>query len=461
MASRSFSRHAGRRLIFAGFVASLLALQHHAATARGENQDPSPKFASDEANAETSLAQTAPNPSTPVRPGAARGSLPSAPSPTTAPRSTSPPAAAWADSEPPLQPELNPFTSWLGAASQPRGIERLAGTPNMFGDLFNNLGGSVRVVDSAGDTALGDLPLAAGSRRVKIAENDKALPEDRVFVLYNHFNHALDYASELGSLPVRRSLDVDRYTFGFEKTLFCGCWSVEMRMPLAGESQFATSEFGVSGGNVGNLAVILKRLIYRSDTTAVAIGLGMDTPTGSDVDGMAVDAEGATSYTVRNDAVHVMPYIGFLRAPDSRFFYQGFLQCDIPTNGNRIDYRDVVGSGNLGILNEQALLYVDLSAGYWLHRNPCACITGLAVVSELHYTTTLEDSDQVLKIGYPAPRLFFGNFANRVDVVNLTVGLHAELANQTVCRVGGAFPLSSGDNRAFDSELQVQLERRF
>jgi len=51
--------------------------------------------------------------------------------------------------------------------------------------------------------------------------------------------------------------------------------------------------------------------------------------------------------------------------------------------------------------------------------------------------------------------------ADRADIVDFTVGLHAELADRTLCRVGGVFPLGTGANRCFDGELQVQLERRF
>jgi hypothetical protein len=45
--------------------------------------------------------------------------------------------------------------------------------------------------------------------------------------------------------------------------------------------------------------------------------------------------------------------------------------------------------------------------------------------------------------------------------LNLTVGLHTEILNRTICRVGGVLPLRTGDDRAFDAEVQIQLERRF
>jgi len=361
------------------------------------------------------------------------------------------------------QPSPNLLASMYGGNAPP--AERLAGTPNMFGDFFNNMGGGLRT-----SRAIADLPLAGASRREKVAEDDNALPQDRVFFLYNHFENALHMESGIDPFMLTdRSFSVDRYTFGLEKTFLDRCWSVELRMPLAGETDFSTPQFGVSGGSTGNLAVVVKRLLYESDTAAVAIGLGIDTPTGSDVQGYAsFVAPKFTFFSVHNDAVHLLPFAGFVRAPNDRFFYQGFAQVDIAANGNRIDYQNVynssiINSGRAGILNEQNLLYLDLSGGYWLYRNPCACgLTGLAAMLELHYTTTLQDTDVVQRSAFPtAFQLTFENCYNRVDVVNLTVGLHSEFANHTLCRVGAVFPLQSGDNRSFDSEVQVQIERRF
>jgi hypothetical protein len=112
-------------------------------------------------------------------------------------------------------------------------------------------------------------------------------------------------------------------------------------------------------------------------------------------------------------------------------------------------------------LNEQTMLYLDLSFGRWLYSNPYArCLTGLASVIEFHYTTALQDTDSVTGIIAGTP-IEFQNSANRLDVLNLTVGLHGEIARCTLLRVGGVFPLCAGDNRFFDAEIQAQLERRF
>jgi len=332
----------------------------------------------------------------------------------------------------------------------------------MFGN-FPGLGGDVLVVDPAYVT-LASLPLAADCRRVEVAENNKAYTQDRVFFLYNHFQNTLE-AAEFDpalNLIAAHSFSVDRYTLGMEKTLADGLWSVEFRLPLAGETDFFTPDFGVSGGVVGNFALIVKRMLYESATTGVATGLGIDTSTGSRVDGYAtITGYGDfNQFTMHNDAVHLLPFLGFTQAPTPRLFYHAFLQVDVPLNGNRIDYFNPVdGAGTFGTLDEQTLLHVDTSMGYWLYRNPSACaLTGLASVVEFHYTTTLQDTDVIVQaLGGTA--FLFEKLANRKDVPNLTVGLHAELGGQTLCRVGGVFPLS--DDRAFDAEVQVQLERRF
>jgi len=374
------------------------------------------------------------------------------------PLAPAPPKPAVTPPAPPT-PRPSDLASLFAGTGQWPSFDRLAGTPNMFGDGFQPGGRLLFNPQAPLNTARLDLPLAGASRRAKIAENNSPLVQDRVYFLYNHFQDALEEdAGQFAPGPVRRAFSVDRYTLGFEKSLWCGLWSVEMRMPLAGSTEFATEGLGIAGGNTGNLAVIVKRRLFRSQTAAAAIGLGIDTPTGSDVDGRVL----TTGFVMRNEAVHLVPYFALLGSPGQCFFYQGFLEVDIPANGNRIDYHDAqYGAGTFGRLNEQTLLYLDLAAGYWLYRNRCASgLTGLASLVELHYTTTLQDAHSLE--GRSGDALFrFVSGPTRADIVNLTVGLHAELANRTLCRVGAVFPLGWGDNRAFDAEVQVQVERRF
>ena len=327
-------------------------------------------------------------------------------------------------------------------------MARLASIPNMYGDFFFS-GGQVSVMEHMSSYEVyGDVPPAGGGGRVKISENNKALPMQRIFFTYNHYQNALDAYG-----PDVRSLHVDRFTVGIEQPFFDDRCSVELRMPFTDAFGSSTPGSIMEGGNFGNLAVSVKRLIWRTPTWAAAIGLGIDLPTGSDVTGRA----GSAAFVMHNDAVHLLPYIGFLSAPNDRFFYQGFLQVDVATNGNRIDF---VGA-NLGKLDDQNLLYLDMAAGYWLCRYPQATrFKGLASVLELHYTSTLQDSDVVTTPQGAFDTLNLSNSHNRVDVLNLTVGLHAEVG-QTTFRIGGVFPLRTGSDKQFDSEIVASVNRRY
>ena len=46
---------------------------------------------------------------------------------------------------------------------------------------------------------------------------------------------------------------------------------------------------------------------------------------------------------------------------------------------------------------------------------------------------------------------------NRLDVVNLTLGMHTEFANGTQLRLGAVAPITEDDDRFFDFEFQAQL----
>jgi hypothetical protein len=352
-----------------------------------------------------------------------------------------------------------PDVSMLAAQSP---VLRLASVPNMLGDFFNQ-GGQFQTLGGAFD-ARADLPLAGGGRRIKIAENNKALPMNRWFVMYHHFHNALTATPKIGIPDAARDDSVNRYTIGLERTFLGDCWSVDVRMPFYESYRYqAGGAFGVSGGDIGNLSVTLKRLLFVGETGAAVAGLAIETPTGSDVRVHDVSITGEPfDYTVQNQAVHLSPYLGLLRAPNDRSFYHAFLQLDVPMNGNGIDFVSAAGpTGSLGKLTEQSLLHVDVSAGYWLYRNPCACcLTGIASLVEFHYTTTLQDAD-IVSNPIASNTVQFGNFLNRVDVTNVTVGLHGELGGRTTLRVGGVFPLQDDPERPFDAEIHVMLNRYY
>lgn len=421
--------------------------------ARGEQSDSWSGQESSPAD-ELALAQQPPAPQPPApQPPAPQ---PIAPQPPTvaAPLVRPPTPAGQRPAGPPPRPRSRFRTASLLASRGP--LVRLASMPNMFGDSLG-LGTQIWLLDyelyplpQTFDPAYGTLvEVPGGGRRVKIAENNKALPMDRVYFMYNHFDNA---AESYGLEVPGRTFSIDRYTLGVEKTFCDGLWSAEVRLPLGGGYGLTATDFSVEGGDVGNLAIIVKLLLHSSADGALGAGLGIDVPTAGDVAGVTPYSD----YVFYNDAVHLSPWIGFLRAPGERLFYQGFVQVDVAANGNRAEFDGT----RLGTVSDQTLLLADLEAGYWLYRNPRArCLNGLASILELHYTTTLEDADRISG-GDGAQAMIFTNTANRVDLLNLTVGLHAELGLTTLS-IGGVFPLREDSDRTFDAELQVFLNRRF
>jgi hypothetical protein len=362
-------------------------------------------------------------------------------------------------------------TEWVGQywteLDESDGDTRLASIPDMFGDSFARGGvlTATNLTIPAG-TNSSDVLLAGGSRGLKVGEHNKALPQDRAYFVYNHFHNAT--STEINSPlspdgPVFAATPpIDRYTIGFEKRFADDLWSIEMRMPFTGDLDLADS-LGIAenhGGQIGNLSLILKRLLYYNAATSVVAGLGVETPTGSDFFSRTANV----NYTVSNDALHLHPYLGLLHAPCDCVFYHGFIQLDVPTHGNLVTFDATGGpSGTLGRYNDQTLLYVDASVGYWLYRDPCASgLTGLATLLEIHYTDTLMASDVVSSPTVtPDQSVTIANPANWMNVVNLTAAVHVELANTTNLRVGGVFPLTQGDDRFFDAEVTVQLIRQF
>ena len=334
--------------------------------------------------------------------------------------------------------------------------DRLARAPNMFGDFFMS-GGQAFIFGQTGPTnirdVMFDMPTAGGSRRIKISDNNHALPTDRVFFMYNHFHNALN--TTVGPAPPGNK-SVDRYTIGLEKTFWDGDASAEVRMPFTGTYHVGGPALPtVEGGNVGNLALILKFALLRWDDAVLSAGMGIDMPTGSD---LTVDLR-PRGLLLENESTHLLPYVGASMTPTERSFCHIFAQLDLATSGNSLTFFDPVGAPTpLGVLNEQNLLYFDVGGGFWLYQNPDARFcTGLAVVSELHLTSTIQDAD---KLNVPGVGVF-GNQNNRQDSSNATIGVHLQMGPRSTFHVGGVLPLRTGADQGFDSEIQAAFNCRY
>ena len=150
-----------------------------------------------------------------------------------------------------------------------------------------------------------------------------------------------------------------------------------------------------------------------------------------------------------------------------------FLQLDVPLNPSRIDvsgdafeFNQPSSTFNLqGRIDQQVLIRANLAAGKWLWQNDRnRIINSFGFQAEMHYTSSLNDADIV---GTAAPDianssefLRYGNFANRIDLLNTLVGVQT-IIRQTSITNGIVVPLRSGPDRQYDFEYSLGMNRRF
>ena len=322
----------------------------------------------------------------------------------------------------------------IGAESQ----VRLASVPDMFGDFFI-------VPTFSVDTGVPpfDVPIAGATGRAKISDHNKAIPVDRVFFNYHHFHNAL----ATGTFAGGNRVSIDRFTVGGEKTFEGGRSSLEVRLPITTNTDFvAANGDPVFGGNVGNLFLAYKRLLFLDERTAVAAGAGLEIPTGSD----ATTSNGPTVFRFENHAVFLSPYFAIERTPTDNWFWNMFSYLDVALNEYDISRATAGVPGtqvSIGDFRPQLMWHLDLSTGVWLYRTPISGqgraqgLTGVAAIAEVHYAATLEDaSNNVFALLNVST---FGQSRNNMNIVNLTSGLHFEINRHTTLRFLGAFPIRS------------------
>jgi hypothetical protein len=320
----------------------------------------------------------------------------------------------------------------------------LAMAPNMIGDFY---GGYLTWQEAAYIPQEGTVAVGGGDRRFKINENNSPFPRDRVFFNYHHFQNAL-------RCPNNTDRSLDRFVFGLEKTCLQDALSLELRVPFAvGLDSDQYADAAIEGTEFGNMALAAKGLLYVDDCQAFSAGVAVTLPTADDSQ-IAYFDFGTSSYQpffrVENESVFLQPFVGYFVTLSECAFFQAFGQVDFDTNGSTVTDRD----GLTGRLQDQTLAYLDGSFGYWLCRRPEAhLVRGIAGLVELHYSSTLNDADVVSGVT---------NRDNRLDVLNLTSGLHFQLGTAGTLRVGAVAPLNddAGD-RMFDTEIFAQFNRYF
>lgn len=347
--------------------------------------------------------------------------------------------------------------SYFGTATH----RNLLQTPEMFGDFrrpgtsltFFQTGGSGFSYNEDGEGEPGgiDFPSAGSFSGMRVSENNVALPQDRIWTSYHHFNNAF-------ALPTG-DLDLDRFIIGFEKTFNGGSSSIEFRLPIAGslDPVDPSGSTSFAGGSFGNLGVILKKVLYARADRVLAAGVRVETPTGSTWHASDT-ANGGAQFSYSPNAVYITPYLGALREINDIWFINSFLQLDIATGGDKL-----VASlgGNPAAefkVDQPPLLQLDIGGGVWLvtraQNRP-----GWAFLSELHIATALADDDTfAVDPTLALPNVFVDENPIRT-VVNATNGLHCQLSDLFSVRAALSVPLLN--DRIFDSEFMVQVNRSF
>lgn len=361
-----------------------------------------------------------------------------------------------ADNLPPMPSPATTFATSTQFASASEGMGFRDAT---IGDFFGN---TARIAGpSYGGTLPEDgfnIPIGGGDRRYKITENVSPIPVDRWFVNYNHFSQPVRNIS-------REGIDVDRVTLGLEKTILNGSSSIEFRLPIVGgldRSQQLNASGDQSAVEFGNLNLVFKSILYQcGDQSAITAGLTLNLPTAAD--GELLDGTGNLIAVVDNQSVHLLPFIAYYRQHSSRTWSTAIMQFDFDVNGTTFLLPDDMGGSDIkfGRYQEQNFLYLDYSLGHWFYEDCSGCgfIRRAAVIGELHYSTTINDTDTAS--AGPTMGDVVTNPFNRIDVLNATAGLRFQLGDNYLLTAAAVAPLKDGENKLFDSEIAILLTRRY
>ena len=279
------------------------------------------------------------------------------------------------------------------------------------------------------------------TRRVKIAENFSPEVRDRAFFNYSFFNDAF------GGLG-----DVSRYILGLEKILVGGLVSIEARLPMAG-TYASRQNLDVNSARdfeLGNTTLIMKTVLLRTDRLILSGGTGVALPTADDT---IVTSGGQNIIRVRNESVHLLPFVGMLWRQRPNTFLQSYMQLDVAANGDPL-FGNLLGGPlpQLGTFTDSTLLHLDFALSHSFYRNPERCVQEIIGNAELHYTGTLQSSDFITAGG-----LTYTNLKRNFNIVNATFGLHLILSDNLVVTPGMSIPLQDGLNRQFDYEAMAQV----
>jgi hypothetical protein len=259
----------------------------------------------------------------------------------------------------------------------------------------------------------------------KIADNESPRPTDRVFAFGNFYNkvHDLTGASDPGA-----QFDVYREVFGFESTLFEGCASVELRVPLI---QATNTSDVIRENQLGDLTIIGKYAIINNCETGnvVSAGMALTVPTGK----ADLAVNGTNFHTVL-----LQPFVGYVCNSDC-WYLHGFSSVVIPSRSD-----DVI------------MLFTDVGIGYWWFKHDCndSLLRGIVPTVEGHLLTPLNHRGVNRSVDDPT-----GSPVGQTDWFVLTGGVNLVFRNNSTAGFAVGIPLTGP--RPYDLQVLASFNWRF
>ena len=344
-------------------------------------------------------------------------------------------------------PEVANIAGDIGYASAPQ-----SAVPNAIGDSFGPCG--ELFVSSAFPNTYGIAICPAGGRGFKATHNNSPAPQSRFFYNYYYFNNAVP-ADLNGTL---RRYDVQRHELGYEYAFYCDLMSVQLNVPLTNtiDSTIVQDNFDnlPREHELGNVSLAFKAIVYQDCYRTLSVGVGVDAPTADDV----IIRDPDTQFFLNNETIVMSPFVGWIQELSPYVFAQGFVQVGMPMNDAsvRVDFLQDNDQQFLEI-RELRQLYIDVSLGAWLYRDECTG-NGIAMLGELHYTTALSNPESINVLGPNAQQVTF-NYPRR-DILNGTVGV-TTFYNAWQSTLAYVAPITDEEDRLFEGELMLQVNRRF
>ncbi len=233
--------------------------------------------------------------------------------------------------------------------------------------------------------------------------------------------------------------------------------SVEVRVPF---SSTLTSDLFATGSNdqrvqFGNVFMSLKGLLWANERWASTMGTSVTVPTEQDI--RVSRRDGTELIQIKNQSVHILPFLGFAFFPSERIFAQVLTQVDVDTNGRPVLANFGDGLENIGRFRDQTMMFNSAAVAYrlWNSGYRRSVVRSVIPTMEVHWNRSLDGSSE-LSNGFSTL-----DSSRNFESINLISGLTFDLINSSRLAVGYVAPVSRTDSRVFDGELRVMFNKYY